>query len=219
MVCLTYMLRIVSYDQVHGASERRTARLNRRTRSGFSRLAVCTAMGLILGLTYCGCNGDILNAGKMLPAPLRYDFPYSIDEANRIRWWDGDNFDVKVGDVVHYIVVRGLIPPRTGQPFATQSRDRVRSLSRRKNLDIVVYRHDESKREVGDVFLDGENLGLRIIREGLAWYDGNEFEGSEQYRLAEEEAREKKLGLWASPDPVHPAEFLDEQARGRGLTE
>ncbi len=76
--------------------------------------------------------------------------------------------------------------------------------------------------EVADVFvinadpadIAGDlNVGLELIRQGLGWFDGTEFENSELYQQAELEAKTEKIGLWSEPDPVPPWKFESEKQK------
>jgi endonuclease YncB( thermonuclease family) len=122
---------------------------------------------------------------------------------------DGDTFRMKIandGPVVK-IRVYGMDAPETDQAFGETARNRLKELIDGKTVKIkrkaVSY-----GRVVGDVHLDGERVGLRMIGEGLArWYKDfaeNEFD----LKLAEQEAKEEDRGIWkGSQDPVPPWEW------------
>jgi endonuclease YncB( thermonuclease family) len=78
---------------------------------------------------------------------------------------------------------------------------------------VVVHWYKLSyKRLVGNVFVDGKDVGLELVRAGLAWhYKDYEHEQSDdarvQYAIAEVRARSAKRGLWQQRDPLAPWEY------------
>lgn len=63
----------------------------------------------------------------------------------------------------------------------------------------VEYKNATTGRDYGSVFLDGENIGEAILREGLAKFKAQKKESDEYKNLADaqEEAVQKKIGLWS----------------------
>jgi endonuclease YncB( thermonuclease family) len=50
-----------------------------------------------------------------------------------------------------------------------------------------------------------------MVRDGMAW----RYDKGDEFTAAEREAREKRRGLWADPNPVAPWEY---QRQRRGAT-
>ncbi len=168
-----------------------------------------------------GCDQTIIT--KSLPAPLREETEYIL-EGRVDRVWGGDHFEFGDQQELHYIIVRGVDCPHYGQKYHSQSRHWTMDITAGKTVRIEVVGRDEMMVEVADVFVDagdpseGEiNIGLELLRLGLGWYDGNVFEGSEQYRAAHQEAKQKRIGLWSQDDPVSPGDF--ESAINRSILE
>jgi staphylococcal nuclease domain-containing protein 1 len=67
----------------------------------------------------------------------------------------------------------------------------------------VEYKNAQSGRDYGSVFLDGENLGEAILKQGLAKFKASKKESEEYKDLsdAQQHAINNKLGLWAEPKP------------------
>lgn len=77
---------------------------------------------------------------------------------------------------------------------------------------MEVHRYDELKREVGHLWFttdsgNRKSFAIELLEQGLAWYTGEQFPGSETYEAAMEAAKAAKRGLWSQPDPVPPWEF------------
>ena len=154
-----------------------------------------------------GCDDGGLILEKTVPAPIAEKFPYEIPAASRKAIWGGDNFEVKHEGVVHYLVLQGIDSPKPGQDYFDQSRNHLEDLIANRPLRVTVYGLDHEKREIARVSANDLDVSFEMIRAGLAWHDGNEFEDSESFKLAEKDARNKKIGLWKDPDPIHPSEF------------
>ena len=70
---------------------------------------------------------------------------------------------------------------------------------------------DKYKRIVGKVTLDGQDICLKMIVDGMAWhYTEYEKEQSKTdrdlYREAEAKAREMKVGLWIDAEAINPSD-------------
>ncbi len=132
------------------------------------------------------------------------------------RVWGGDNFEFGDANELHYFYLTGVDCPEPGQPFYDQSKGFLTKNFRHKWLEFTSDGYDDWKREFGRAIFVDENgnatdIGLSLIENGMAWYDGNEFEGAQAYRAAFEKAKREKIGLWAQPNPVPPWEFYHRQ--------
>ncbi len=78
---------------------------------------------------------------------------------------------------------------------------------REHKFRVVILRHDEMRREIARVYIEDKNINLEMVKKGMAWWDGSEFEGVEKIKFAEQVARRKKIGLWKNPNAIHPSEF------------
>lgn len=175
--------------------------------SHFAILLVATGL-LAIGLA--GCDKDSFRSSKNIPAGLRDVAPTTF-KGKVARAWGGDNFEVGENQQLHYFFLIGVDCPEPGQPFYDEARNYLLNTCSDREVEMEVLRYDEFKREVGHGWVndaDGErvNLAIELLTRGFAWYDQNEFEGSDRYREAMETARSKKLGLWSQSDPTPPWE-------------
>ena len=167
-----------------------------------------TAITLGIGF-FVGCGPS----QKSLPAPLRDPVEQTLEGRVR-RIWGGDNFEFGEALELHYILIRGVDSPKPGQKYYKESRDFFTKSVRGQTTRIEIVARDELMREFADVYVlpkkEGDvkkDMGLELIKSGLGWYDGMKFDNAEAYRLAEAEAREKKIGLWVEDNPIPPWEF------------
>jgi micrococcal nuclease len=99
--------------------------------------------------------------------------------------------------------------PSYGWPFlgaGEPGRQSVRKIVRVEVVDV-----DRYHREVGRIYLGDRCINLEMVRDGMAW----RYDKGDEFTAAEREAREKRRGLWADPNPVAPWEY---QRQRRGAT-
>lgn len=120
---------------------------------------------------------------------------------------DGDTLTaLDDGDVQHKIRLEGIDAPELGQPFGRVSRDRLSALVKGKTLTIHQHGKDRYGRVLARVELDGDDLGRRLVSEGLAWHY-TRYSQDATLGAAERDARSAKRGLWADREPVPPWEW------------
>jgi len=131
---------------------------------------------------------------------------------------DGDTIIVKKGDTKLTIRLVGIDAPEIshkkyepGQPFSQQSTKHLAGLVLNKVVDIKSHGPDRYGRTLGEVFLDGNNINLEMVKVGLAEvYRGTPAKGQnmEPYWKAEEEARRAGKGMWVLGDKyISPREW------------
>ncbi len=81
------------------------------------------------------------------------------------------------------------------------------------------FEDDGNGREVCDVGVDGTDVGLEMIRAGLAWHfkrfqDEQDPMTRLQYAEAEIEARERRRSIWNLADPMPPWECRRVKRKG-----
>ena len=74
-------------------------------------------------------------------------------------------------------------------------------------MEVLEKEKDQYGRVVGVVYLNGENVNLKQVADGNAWWYRFYAKEEPNLQIAEEEAREKKLGLWKASNPIPPWEF------------
>ncbi|MFK7767869.1 MAG: thermonuclease family protein [Mariniblastus sp.] len=152
---------------------------------------------------------------KSLPAPIQDDVEQvMIGRVN--RFWGGDNFEFGDANELHYLVIRGISSPKSGQKYYVESVKTLSKILRGKDIQIEVVARDDMMREISDVFIyqpdskaEQYNVGLEMIRLGQAWYNGMKFKGWEDYAEAQKTARENRFGLWKQDTPVAPWDFSE----------
>lgn len=174
---------------------------------------LANALIAVIVAVSAGCEGDLVDPEKCLPAPLPETLPYEF-QGKIFRIWGGDYFDIRNDQLLHYVCLQGIDSPKPGQPFYDEAREELRRITADIELRVIVTKLDDSKVAFVKAWIpsetnDGDELdvGLEMIKQGFGWFDGNKFEGSDDYQSAHAKAREAKLGLWSQPDPVPPWDF------------
>ena len=131
------------------------------------------------------------------------------DELNGtvVKIVDGDTFDLLTNEnSTIRIRMNGIDCPERKQDYYKVAKDALGSFIFKKEIQLVTFGRDRNKRVIADVFLNGENINLAMIRDGYAWHY-KKYSSDLTYANAEKEARAAKKGLWQMPDPIAPWDF------------
>lgn len=122
---------------------------------------------------------------------------------------DSDRIKVAADDGnVYSVTLLGVDAPDGSQSYSKKARKRLSDLVDGKDVTVML-RTNERGESFAAVYVGGDDIGLRLIREGLAWFsplraamqsDADQAE----YRQAEAAAKAARLGLWADKDAVAP---------------
>ena len=120
------------------------------------------------------------------------------------------------GKTQHKIRLAGIDAPEKGQPFGQKAKERMSDLVYGKEVRIEGDKRDRYGRTLGKVWVKPDecpdcsktlDAGLAMLTVGLAWhykkYEKEQHpEDRGRYAFAEEEAKAKRVGLWADADPT-----------------
>ena len=137
--------------------------------------------------------------------------------ANVVHIIDGDTIDVLDGNNQKLrIRLLAIDTPELKQNFGHESFFYLNKILSGKSVMIISspdknkpYTLGYYKRIIGKVVLNGKDINLEMIKKGMAWhfkkYKKNQPIGERHsYNIAENEAREKKIGLWFEENPLPP---------------
>ena len=128
---------------------------------------------------------------------------------------DGDTLKVLVADQKLLRVRLAFCDaPEKKQAFGSRAKQAMSELVFGKDIDLRPHVIDRYGRTVAQVGVDGKDVGLEMVRRGLAWvYELYITEASsevqETYRKAQEEAKANRQGLWSNPNSIPPWIFRD----------
>src|SRR3989344_1084456 len=95
--------------------------------------------------------------------------------------------------------------PEQNEPFYREANQFTESMVLNKEITLEQedkYKQDKFGRLLGYVFVDGVNLNIELVRNGLAKVVLYEKRAELKYQdvllSAEKEAKEKRMGIWSS---------------------
>lgn len=142
-------------------------------------------------------------------APLR---ELTVFEGKVIGIKDGDTFEVLYDSVPEKVRLAEIDCPEKSQPFGKNARQYASDLCFGKIVTVSSSgKRDRYGRVVGTITTaDGLNVNEELIKAGLAWHY-KQYSKNEDLGILEQEAREKKVGLWADKNPQAPWEWRKER--------
>jgi endonuclease YncB( thermonuclease family) len=131
---------------------------------------------------------------------------------------DGDTIEVKKGAIKLIVRLVGIDAPEEshkkhepGQPFSQQSTKYLVKIALNRSADVKSYGADRYGRVLGEVFVDGNNVNLEMVKAGLAEvYRGTPAPGQDvgPYWNAEDAAKKAGKGMWSLGEKyVSPREW------------
>ncbi|XP_011005462.1 PREDICTED: staphylococcal-like nuclease CAN2 [Populus euphratica] len=112
------------------------------------------------------------------------------------------------------IRLRGIDAPESEMPYGQEAKEELANLVQGKCLRIFVYGEDRYGRCVGDIYCNGIFVQEIMLKKGLAWHY-TAYDQRWELETWEKEARAKRVGLWASPNPEKPWEWRKDRREGR----
>jgi endonuclease YncB( thermonuclease family) len=104
--------------------------------------------------------------------------------------------------------------PELGQPFGQASKKALSEKVFGKNVVVIAKTTDRYGRTVGHVLIDGRDVNLEMLEEGMAWHY-KKYDKNKRLGEAEELARAARKGLWQDRDPMPPWDWRKVQKARR----
>jgi endonuclease YncB( thermonuclease family) len=107
------------------------------------------------------------------------------------------------------IKLTGVDAPERTQRFGAQATQLAGEWLGVRSIEIAIDKKDKEGRIHGRVSVDGRDVGLELIKAGLAWCDPADAGDvpapvSAQYARECTQARAQRRGLWIDPNPIPP---------------
>lgn len=121
---------------------------------------------------------------------------------------DGKSLVVVNGSRSLTVILVAVDTPDLLQEYGDVAREHLASLVLGKEVQVE-FTQLQSTNVVGKVAYNNADIGLQIIRDGVAWYDKSndqDLSGAERtvYAAAEQAARTERRGLWHDGSPMPP---------------
>ena len=160
----------------------------------------------VAGLLFVAAAWWLNSTGQPLPPPE------SLAPGQVERVVDGDTLRVvEAAGSVRTLRLLAVDAPESGQEGGAEAREFV--AARVCNAEVIWRSHgtDRYGRTVASVEVAGEDLGVLLVRNGLAWRVRRYLEGQpallrDAYESAWREARAARVGMWAG-EPQPPWEW------------
>lgn len=136
---------------------------------------------------------------------------------------DGDTITVLDAKRQQYkIRLAGIDAPEKAQAFGERSKRHLAVLVFNKQVTVEWDKFDRYRRTVGKVLVNGTDANLEQIKAGMAWwYEKYRKEQSpddqKSYRVAEQQARMQRTGLWRDNNPLPPWDWRKTRRSGDQL--
>ncbi len=124
------------------------------------------------------------------------------------------------------VALKAADSPETDQPYGDVARQHLASLVFNRQVSIEYTGLGPEAVLIGRVFCDDRDIGLQMIRDGVAWFDRS-YETNlgalerQLYAESEQAARSERRGLWQETAPTPPWEWRRARAyrtnRGRNV--
>lgn len=93
------------------------------------------------------------------------------------------------------LILSGISTPKVNEPFSVETINFVKSLIYQRPISITVDAMDKVGNFIGSVYFDNKNLIVELLRNG---YASIRDERGSEFKSAEDEAKAKKLNIWAN---------------------
>ena len=143
-----------------------------------------------------------------------------------VKVLDGDTFDATDGNIRFRVRIVGMDAPEKGTPFSKLATVELQRRIKGKKLEIrpIGTSLDRYNRILGQVIVDGRDVGIELIEMGIATYFRPgcvDYPANKKlydydprpYIAAEISARAKQLYLWSDPNTVLPCKVRNNSGR------
>jgi endonuclease YncB( thermonuclease family) len=110
------------------------------------------------------------------------------------------------------IRLEGIDCPELDQDYGDSAKMTTVSLCFKKDVRIDKVGIDTYGRTLAYVYVGDVCLNKELIRLGMAWHY-KEYNADPELAKLEEEARNKKVGLWSQPSPKSPWDFRHDKKK------
>lgn len=143
--------------------------------------------------------------------------PEILDGYQMLKVSDGDTINIQkvengkfVGEILR-IRMYGMDAPEKTQDYGSESRQALEKLVAGKNLSVEVKNKDRYGRTVAIIYADGKNVNEEMVKMGNAWWYQEYAKKDAQFEEYQENAKQKKLGLFSRKGYTEPWNYRKEK--------
>ena len=145
------------------------------------------------------------------------DKPEILDGYQVIKVSDGDTLNIQkvengkfVGEMLR-IRMYGMDAPEKSQDYGSESKQALEKLVVGKNLSLEVKNKDRYGRTVAIIYANGKNVNEEMVKTGNAWWYQEYAKKDMQFEEYQENAKQKKLGLFSRKGYTEPWNYRKEK--------
>lgn len=120
-----------------------------------------------------------------------------------VRVVDGDTIVLKDSQQEYKIRLIEIDAPESKQAYGSKSKRALSNKIAGQEVKVEYHSKDKYKRILGEIFLKSENINYWLVENGHAW-QYLKYSDSKALAKAQENAQQRKLGLWADDNPMEP---------------
>lgn len=127
---------------------------------------------------------------------------------------DGDTITVlDAMQQQHKIRFAFVDAPEKAQPFGMVAKQALSGKVFRQQVQVDIIEQDKYGRSVGRVWLNGQDINLSQLAEGLAWHyqffarKNQASDDFARYDAVQRQAQQQRVGLWQDDNPSPPWNF------------
>lgn len=126
---------------------------------------------------------------------------------------DGDTFEVLRDGKPERIRLSDIDSPESAQPFGKAAKKYASDLCFGKTVRVEPKRkRDKYGRILATIYVDDTiNINAKMIAAGYAWR--YKYSKNKRYAAYQQEASEKRIGLWRDENPINPWQWRKENKR------
>ncbi len=129
----------------------------------------------------------------------------AVSDGDTIRVLSSDRQQIKCR-------LHGIDAPESHQAYGQVSKTSLSDMVFGKNVTVEILDQDQYGRSVCRIILNGVDVNKVQLQRGLAWHYSR-YSKDASYAQAERTARQRRLGLWADPNPIAPWSFRRSERR------
>lgn len=124
---------------------------------------------------------------------------------------DGDTLTLLVDKQSIKVRLANIDAPEKAQPFGNRARQALSDLAFGKEAACERSGLDRYGRSIATCTVSHHDVNAEMLRKGMAWVYRKYATHVPDYYPLEEEARARKVGLWADRNPIPPWDWRKQQ--------
>lgn len=124
---------------------------------------------------------------------------------------DGDTLTLLIDKQPIKVRLANIDAPEKAQPFGNRARQALSELAFGKEAACDRSGLDRYGRSIATCTVSHQDVNAEMLRKGMAWVYRKYATNVPEYYPLEEDARTRKVGLWADRNPIPPWDWRKQQ--------